>query len=750
MNYEVARRNEPVLNTPGTEGSAIPFDVAQRIADTLRSKYNYDPGSFLETSNNQVSDKLFVRFDYNLGLKHKLTLRHNYIDASAENLERGQNSLAYESQGFTHKSTTNSTVLEVKSTLSDNISNHLILGRTTVEDDRSFDGRVFPHLQIKYNTANTIFAGTYREASIYGLTLGTNQFTNNLNIYKNKHTFTIGTNNTFYNIQYRFLTAWNGRWEYKSVNDFYNDRPSRVRGVYNYGDNSFEHNKNNPSADFRVMLLSAYAQDEFRYSDRLTLTAGVRVDMQVHPEKVPVNENVVNTTKFSRFDNEFGGVPQINPRVAFNYAFADSSKSQLRGGVGLFTGRIPFAWYAYSHYISGLNYGNIDLRPDSTLAIREDLSDLRTLQPNLTEINLVDNDFKLPRMLRASLAYDVELPRKFKLTIEGLYTKSIHDILFKSINLKDSTATYAGADDRSYYLGDGEERRVNEDFTNVFLLTNTSKGYKYSLTASLSKEFSRNLMASLAYTYGHSKDMVNGVRSSMAANFNWNQAVDGNDLQLSYSNFDVRHRFIGTANYRKKWGKSHQTLVSMVFSSQSGSPFSFTYAGDVNRDGSSVNDLVYVPRNATEIELVPITDENDQVVVTPEEQWQQLDAYIANDPYLSEIRGEYTERNGPRTPWNTRVDLRLAHKFALSDSRFANRFELTLDVFNFMNLLNREWGHQHFVQNATNSSYQLLDYEGISAEGKPQYQFKNPGGKPYQVDQFGSRWQAQLGLRYTF
>lgn len=396
-NYEKTSRVEPVLNAPGSPGTQISYDIANAVRDTLIGRYGYDPGSFGEVFNERSSDKIFLRLDFNLSPKHQLTLRDNFVTASADNLERGSTFLTYTSQGFTHQSNTNSLVAELNSTFSNNVFNKLTVGYNTVNDERTYDGDVFPHVRITYNSANTIFLGTYREASIYGLTLNTTQLTDNLKIYKNKHTITLGTTNDIYNIQYRFLTAWNGRWEYKSLDNFYNDLPSRIRGVYNYGDNSFEHNKNNPSADFRVMLLSAYAQDKFQVNDQLTVTAGIRMDMQVHPDKVPINQNVVSTPEFAHFDNDFGGVPQINPRVSFNYFLNKEQTAQVRGGTGLFTGRIPFAWYAYAHYVSGEQYGNIDLRPDSTQAITTDLSELREEQPNLTEINLVDNDFKLPR-----------------------------------------------------------------------------------------------------------------------------------------------------------------------------------------------------------------------------------------------------------------------------------------------------------------------------------------------------------------
>lgn len=743
-NYERSRRSEPIV---GIEGTNIPTDVATSVRNHLIESYNYDAGSIEATNIERNSDKAFLRLDYHLSKKHQLSLRHNIVVAAADNLERGGNVFKFSTQAFRHHSTTNSTVAELKSHFKNNISNHLIVGYNQVEDRRDYEQPVFPHIEIKYNTANTIWLGSYREASIYGLTLGTSQITNNLNIYKKKHTLTLGTSNEFYNIQYRFLTAWNGRWEYRSLDDFFADQPSRIRGVYNYGDNSFEFNRDNPSADFSVFLLSAYAQDEFRPSDRLTLTAGLRVDMQIQPDKVPLNPDVINTPEFAHFDNQFGGVPILNPRFGFKYNLANkevSTKKQMRGGLGLFTGKVPFAWYAYGHYISGARYGNIDVRPSDSVAIETDISQLQNLQPGLTEVNLIDNNFKLPQVLRASLAYDLQLQNDWQITIEGVYSKTLQGIQFQSINLKEETTALDGADNRQYYSA--ENRKINDKFTNVFLLTNTQKGYQYNLTASINKRFDWGLNWTMAYTYGESKDISNGVRNSMAANFSVNQAVFSNNPNLAFSNFDLRHRILGVLEYQQQWSPKHFTYINSIFNGQSGGPFSFTVEGDLDNDTSSRNDLFYVPSSSDEITFSDILDENGLVLVSAEEQWQQLDKYIENDKYLSTRRGQYAERNGARTPWNYNIDLRIAHRFSFQKEQ---SIELSLDIFNFLNLLHYQWGKQHFVPNISNLTYQLIQLDGIE-NNMPIYQFDNPQGTPWQIDPLNSRWQAQLGLRYRF
>ena len=236
----------------------------------------------------------------------------------------------------------------------------------------------------------------------------------------------------------------------------------------------------------------------------------------------------------------------------------------------------------------------------------------------------------------------------------------------------------------------------------------------------------------------------------MAANWSVNQAVNSNDLDLTYSNFDIRHRFVFNVNYVQKWSKSHSTSINVVATIRSGSPFSFVYAGDLNRDGSSRNDVVYIPKDASEIRFSDITDANGTVVTSAAEQWEQFDDYISNNNYLSSNRGNYAERNGARTPWNGQIDLRLAHTWYLNRDKNDQRIEISLDVINFANLLNSQWGWQAFVPNIRNASYNLLDFKEIDVDNTPVFQFDNPQGAPWQIDQLNSRWQMQLGLRWSF
>ena len=746
VNFEQALSNTPVLNAPGSSSSSIRLEDVTAIRDHLIDSYDYDPGAFESANLKTASTKIFTRLDYNISDIHKLTLRNNYVNSYADNLEWNSSFFNFGNQGYRHNSVANSAALELKSNFKNGATNKLSLGYNVSQENRDFKGRVFPHLQIATSSASRVFAGTYREASVYNTDFSTFQIANTYTFDHKKHHFTTGVFGQLHDVDYGFLSAWNGRWEYSSVDNFLNDTPSRIRGVYNVTDNSFDFVSNRPSATIGVFEAAAYFQDNFRVSEKLDITAGVRLDGQFLTQPLPISSEVQSTPEFSRFDNTISKKPQLNPRFGFNYKIDDEGKFAIRGGTGLFSGRIPYLWFAYTEYISGTDYFNIDLRPNEAVAITENLEDLRSQQPNLAEINLIDPDFSLPRDWKTNFAFKAQLPKQWTLEAEGTYTEVLNGLFFQSINRQQNIGTFNGADNRPYFLETGDAIKINSNFTNVFLLTNTDQGYRYNLTFGLSKK-AGNYSGYLGYTYGQSKDISSTVRSSPAANFEWNQALVANDPNLSYSNFDLRHKFVSTHSYSFDISKNSSGFISFLYNGRAGSPFTYVYQGDLNRDGSSRNDLIYVPRDATEINLIDITDSSGTVLVTAAQQWEQLNAFIEKDKNLSEQRGKVAQRNSARTPWNHELDMKLVYNLNLKNG---HALGLSFDMLNVFNFINRDWGRLVFSPNVVNSSFSLLNFRGIE-NNEPQFQFNIPEDTtPYVTDLFNSRWRAQLGVNYSF
>ncbi len=746
VNFEQALSNFPVLNAPGSSTSNIALEDVTAIRERLLNEYSYDPGAFQNADLQTASSKLFTRLDYNLSKIHKLTFRNNYVNSFTDNLEWNSTFFNFGNQGYRHKSVANSLAIELKSNFQSGSTNKLSIGYNTVKENRDFEGRVFPHIQIATSSAARIFAGTYREASVYNTNFSTLQVADTYTFNVDKHHFTTGVFGQLHDVDYGFLSAWNGRWEYRSVNDFLNDRPARIRGVYNSNNNSLNFVNNRPSATIGVLEAAAFLQDNFRINEKLEITAGIRLDGQYLTQRLPVSEAVLSTPEFSRFDNTISKMPQLNTRFGFNYKIDDDGKYTLRGGTGLFSGRIPYLWFAYAEYISGTEYFNIDLRPNESVSLTENLEDLRSTQPNLTEINLIDPNFSLPRDWKTNIAFKVKFPNQWTIDLEATYTEVLNGLLFQSINRQNNVGNFSGADNRPYFLETGDAIKINPNFTNVFLLTNTDKGFRYNLTFGLSKQ-AGNYSGYLGYTYGMSKDISSTVRSSPAANFEWNQALVGNDPALSFSNFDLRHKFVSSHSYNFDIGKSGTGFISVLYNGRAGSPFTYVYRGDLNRDGSSRNDIVYVPRDATEINLIDITDASGNVTVSAAEQWERLNTFIEGDSYLRKRRGQVAKRNGARTPWNHELDMKLEYALHLKNG---DALSFSMDILNVFNFINRDWGRLVFVPNVVNSSFSLLDFRGIE-NNEPQFQFNIPEGTtPYVTDLFNSRWRAQFGLKYRF
>ena len=743
INFEQASSKNPVLNAPGSSSSNISSETVTAISNKLISDYNYNPGSFTNSTLKTSSTKLFFRLDYNISENTKLTLRNNLVSSYADNLEWNESIFNFANQGFRHNSIANSLTAELNSKFKNNATNLLSIGYNIGKENRDFNGDVFPHIQIS-DASNRIFAGTYREASVYNTDLATLQITNKYSITKNKHTFTFGGIAQYNDIDYGFLSAWNGRWEYSSLDDFLADKPSRIRGVYRLENNNFDFVQNTPSATVDVLVAGLYAQDRFRIKDNLTLTYGLRLDSQYLLGEIPLSEEVSNTPEFSKYTNEIKTAPHINPRIGFEYSLPNNNNIKLRGGTGLFTGRLPYLWFAYAEYISGTQYFNIDVRPNTEQSIVNNVSDLST-GPPIAEINLVDKDFQLPREWKSNLGFSAKLPKNMSFSFDASYTKVLKGIFFKSINRINDIGQFEGADNRDYFLSTGNDIKINTNFTNVFLLTNSNKGFRYNVTLGLSK-YDRNYNGYLGYTYGKSKDISSTVRSSPAANFEWNQAINGNNPNLSFSNFDLRHKIVSTQNYNIEINKKSNFDLSMLYNGTSGSPYSFVYQGDLNRDGSSRNDLIYIPKNASEINLIDIVDTNGVVTQTAEQQWNNLNSFIQKNDYLNKNRGRYAERNGSKTPWNHRIDGKIQFNKKLKKSK---TISFSLDIFNIPNLLNRNWGQLVFVPNVVNSNFSLLQFKGID-NNQPQYQYTNTDSTPWVVDNQNSRWTMQFGTSLKF
>ncbi|WP_316821196.1 carboxypeptidase regulatory-like domain-containing protein [Pedobacter gandavensis] len=756
---EATRVKQPTTFNAGDPGSVLSIADAQRIANFAQTTYGYDVGAFNEVQTQTQSNKFLVRLDWNINDKHQLTLRNNYVDAFDDNLSRSASSFRFGNNGYRFKNTQNVSILELRSRFNQTLSNNLIIGYSRIRDSRVPNGSLFP--QITINNLNGVAGqsaslGTERSSAANELDQDIFEFTDNFKIFAGKHTFTVGTHNEFFKFRNLFINNANGYWQYNNVDDYINQKPNRVQAAY-----SIVPGDNRPAAAFSAAQLGFYFQDEIEVADNFKLTAGLRVDVPLFFDKPLYNPLVASAFPGYNTAKLPSGQILVSPRMGFNWDVTGDRTMQVRGGLGLFTGRVPFVWMANQFTNSGMLYGSVDQTATTTVPIAfvPDPNKQNTAgTPGKTyEVNLLSDKFKLPQVLRYSLGTDIKLPGGILATLDGIYSKTINNVNYSNINIKGRTGTLApnlsgGQDTRPTYGG-----KVDATFTNVLLLDNTSEGSSYSLTAQLSKSFNFGLSAMVAYNYGKSQDVNSGASSTAFSNWQFLQIVnDPNNAPVAYSNFDLRHRVIGSLSYGVNYGKNKTfgTTFSMFYVGKSGSPFTYLYFGDLNGDGANQNDLMYVPRNASEIKLVPYYARNsaNQVIVTPgtatpAEQWAALDNYISNDPYLSKHRGEYTERNGARMPWEHQFDVRVMQDLGGMIHGTKNRLQLSVDIINVGNLLNKDWGRKYFVSNSANT---LINYNTTQASDRG-FNFKAPStGSPYSVSGFDSRWQAQIGLRYIF
>jgi len=798
FNVEQTRRQEPTFYNAGDPGAAVTLADATAIYNQLKNKYGYDAGAYQGAYTIFTnSDKVFGRLDFNLNEKNTLTVRGIFTKGWGNNLERTSTNFQFGSTDFTQHTDNVNLTAELKSKISNNVNNQFNVSYINVHEYRDFPGTLSPFMDIG---GGAVWVGTWREASIYNMKQSTFEISDNLTITKGINKFTLGTHNEFYNLNYGFVNSWNGRWEYSNLTNFLADKPSRIRGAYSTNPalpNTRDAIYNNPPSPYNVALMSAYFQDEIAASAKFKVTPGIRLDYPQLGNNVPIDpgfatavsntsNTTYSTTPYNQFSNKWLGTATISPRVGFTWDVKGDQSFIVRGGSGIFVGRMPFAWLGYAETLSGGNYNNIDFKPSASNTVGGNVAIPLAINPSnlystingaalasanaatTREVDVIDNNFKMPRVWRSNLATDIKFGNGYKLTLDAMFTKTMYDVQFKQINIKDSVQYFTSGPTQSpVYVGG----KYNSIYSNVYLLTNTTEGYRYNLTATLSKSTNNiavgdkklNVNWSAAYTYGESKDISNGIRNSFQSNYELNPVVSANNPSLAYSNFDMRHRIVGTLGMNLIARDMSSTSLSFFYSAQSGSPYTVIYSASGAPFGNSNNaNLPFIPATPSDINFKDIKDAAGNVTYSAANQSTDFFNFVNNNDYLKNRKGQYAERNGMRTPWNQELDMKLMHEFKLSKKDKSKALQVSLDIFNLMNLINNDWGHITFVTNVNNYTVNMLqfvsDAKGI-APGKPSsgytptFNFIKPtglDGNYYTVDPLNSRWQGQLGIKYIF
>ncbi|MBV9772405.1 MAG: TonB-dependent receptor [Gemmatimonadetes bacterium] len=641
-------------------------------------------------------------------------------------------------------SSTNSSVLQLNSSFGGGIFNELRMGYNRVRDHRDIGGALFPRVQVNVGTRN-ILAGSENSSVANVLDQDAFEITDDLTLPLGAHTITLGTNNEFDSFSNLFAQNIYGFYRFPSIAAFVAGNPDQYQFRYLVPDADPTTPGNQPGkerAEFKFTRYSLYAQDRWSARDNLELTLGLRVEMPTFP-KDPVENPLVFST-YGRHTSEVPNSQVIwNPRFGFNWDVTGDQATQVRGGAGFFSGRAPGVWISNAYGNTGLEYisftctnsGNTvntpAFNPDPNSQSRNCAG---TTSPAPTNVNLVDPKLKLPQIARFSLGVDRRLPFGLIGTLEGLYTKTIQDLLYQNLRIQTTGATVEGRPQYSL--------RTTPGLGDMIDVTNTDQGYTYSLTGQVQRPFRNNWDFSLAYTFSRSMDQEPLGSSTAFSNWQFNVTRnDPNNPELTRSDYDIPHRIVGSTSYRLNLLRHAATDLSLVYVGQSGKPFSYRYTTDINGDGGQ-NDLVFVPADPSQIRFA------STATVSAAQAWQNLNDYIENTPCLREARGTVVKRNTCREPWSNRVDLRVAQSLSALN---AGNAQITLDILNFGNLLNREWGTSDFVNNQTANLLALNATNNLpDANGRRLYQPFLSTTNALTRSNLDSRYQIQLGLRYSF
>lgn len=744
------------------------------LRNYLISNYDYDPGTFGSVTDNLDGEKVFFKLDYNINSSNYLTLRHQYTKAEEFNRNTGgSRDIRFANTGVYFPSVTNSTALELNSLFGTDYSNNLIISYVTVRDDRDPIGGDFPYVIIEDGSNGEIEFGSEQFSTGNQLDQDIFSITNNFRIFKGDHTITLGTHNEFYSIYNLFIRQNYGVYRFDSLADFLNDNPaSEYNRSYSLVDN-VSGDGSAAGADFNAMQLGFYAQDEWNVNSQLTLTAGLRLDIPVIGTD-PEEDTYFNNTALPNMqafypeaeDARAGEAPDgqimFSPRFGFNYDVNDDNRTIIRGGLGIFTSRIPFVWPGAMYSNNGLTIGSVD-EDDITgpINFRSDIQNQYT-NPNFTtpsgQMDLFSKDFKYPQIFRTNLGLDAVLPYGITSTFEAMFTKTLNNVVYTNIN-SDPTVDFAWTgtpDSRNVYNRDD----IDDAYSAVYLATNTSQGYTYNLSASFAKQWDNGLSATFAYSYGDSYALNEGTSSQNSSQWRGQVSIDGrNNPVYGRSDFAVGHRYVSSLTYKFSWGPdmAQTTSVSLFANGQSGTPYSYVIAGsrarNLNNETGSTSrnrSLAYIPRNASEINLVDYTSGGQ--TVTAAEQWNKLNNLIESDSYLDSRRGKYAEKNGDWSPFVSIFDLGIRQDVGIRAGGQLHRLQLSLDISNIANMLNKDWGVVYNVPGNFNNYY-LYQFEGYEGDGTtPQFTFRDgeTGDERYNISGFSSRWRMRVGVRYLF
>jgi len=802
-NYEGDERTSPGTTfTANTGTQAVAGNVTRvlssdldRLSSFLSDSLGYETGAYQAYEHETPAKRFIAKIDFNLNNRNKLSLRYNHLDSDTDVLLSNSSSLGFgtrrtvstglnfQNSNYIILENIRSLVGEWNAMVGTNMANNLIIGYSHHDESRASRGTFFPFVDVLQTGSVYTSFGFEPFTPNNELRYSSFQVQNNFTIYGPNHNLTFGVSAERYESENVFFPGSQSVYIYNSLADFYRDARGYIANLNRTTSPvtlarfqvrwSNIPGQDKPVQPLEVFYTGAYAQDEWQVNKDLRVTAGLRIDVPFFGD-TGYDNTLADALSFrdekgATVQYSTGKLPDANflisPRVGFNFDVSGNRNTQVRGGTGIFTGRPAYVWISNQIGNTGVLTGFADLTNTTTRPFHPDPNHYKPTPDQITgapassfELALTDPDFKFPQLWRSNLAVDQKLPFGLIGTAEFLYNRDVNGIYYINANLDRPNSKFRGIGADSVEtrprwipdtnpnpaLRDPNTNRINNNVTSAVVLKNQSDGYSWNIAAALEKPFGNGLFGKIAYSYGEAKNTVDPGSIAFGSWNNNQHAGDPNNPGVGFSSNSPGHRVFAAASYRTSSG----TAFSLFWEGRSLGNVSYTFSGDLNGDGGSSNDLIYIHRDVAEMNFEQFTASG--VTFTPQQQAAAWNTYIEQDEYLRANRGKYAERGGVFLPMIYRADFNITQDVSAKVFNNRNALQFRIDFLNVGNLINKKWGVGQRLVNT-----QPLIARGADPQGRALYRLRAIGNQllSKSLEQTAGEtdvFRIQFGLRYNF
>ena len=777
------RGSEDGVADPNNYVSRTKLEDLKKVSEFVKEKYGYDTGSWTNYPANESNMKILARLDWNINDNNKLAVRYNYTlnqgwnNPNGSSMDGGTRSaysrmsqygMAYANSMYSMDNLVSTVSLDLNSRLSDNLSNQFLATFSKLDDMRGSTSEDMPFIDIRNDDGSAVLPYISLGYELFTWNNGVHNthisIKDDLTYYGGDHKFTAGVNYEYQMADNSYMRNGTGYYRYRSLDDFLTGAaPEVVCLTYGYDGEA------NPAARVQFHKAGIYGQDEWQVNDALKLTAGLRLDGLFFDNKdLMRNQAIYDLTYIvdgKERNIDTGKWPSaavtVSPRVGFTWNVLGDNSLKLRGGTGLFSGRLPLVFFTNMPTNSGMvqyqaklnSAADMEQFKGGILKREELLKKLISMgYPNTisptdgtipSEISAVDPKFKMPQVWKTSLAVDYSFPTSFPFTVsaEGIFNKTVNGVVLRdwSVNPVDGFTRFNGADNRPIYQNYKQTYEAGgkvKNLPNAYVLENTNRGYGYSasFTVNMAPVEGLNLMA--AYTRTASKEITGMPGSNASSVLNYIGTINGpNDPGLHNSEYVIPDRAFVNLTYNDK-GNNHYSLFFEA--KRGGGNYSYMYSQDLNKDGYSY-DLIYIPATADEVKWA-----------TPQDA-ENFFAFVEQDKYLSAHKGQYAEAYSVYSPWSYSLDFRFAHDFKIKVGKSTNTLQLNVDFDNILNMFNPAWGVYKTMNPSINEG-RILSVDHITNDGEPVFKSNVKAGMSTWTPAtgIGQCWYFQVGVKYMF